>query len=102
MPNEAAAFYRRAFLEALPLLQGKNILCKVKVIISGIDREEFHAIDEGIFHVFHGVRQGSYAYNVVQETWENKFPNNNTFVLPNKADTLTMAIKQWVYTWMDG
>jgi hypothetical protein len=36
------------------------------------------------------------------ETWEAKFPNNCSFGNPNKADPLTIAVRSWIYTWMNG
>jgi hypothetical protein len=52
MPNETATFYIWVFMEALPFFLGKENLCRVKLILSGGDSQEFNAIDEEVFQVF--------------------------------------------------
>jgi hypothetical protein len=102
MPNETAAFYRWVFLEALPLLLGAVNLGKIVLILSDGDSQEFNAIDEGIYKFFKNARRGRCAYHIVQKTWEAKFPKNDSFANPEKADPLTIAVRRWMYTWMNG
>jgi hypothetical protein len=102
MPNETASFYRWVFLEALPLLLGESNLSKINLILSDGDSQEFNAIDEGIFKFFKNAKRGRCAYHIVQKTWEKAFPSNQCFAIPDKADPFTVAIKRWIYNWMDG
>jgi hypothetical protein len=102
MPNETAAFYRWVFLEALPLLLGEVNLGRIVLLLSDGDSQEFNAIDEGIFQYFKKARRGRCAYHIVQKTWELMFPSDACFLDPEKANAMTIAIKRWVYTWMNG
>jgi hypothetical protein len=102
MPNETASFYRWVFLEALPLLLGAVNLGRIVLILSDGDSQEFNAIDEGIYKHFKNARRGRCAYHIVQKTWESAFPSSTCFTQPDNADSLTIAIKRWIYTWMDG
>jgi len=38
----------------------------------------------------------------VQKTWETMFPKVEMFAQPDKAESLTVAVKQWIHNWMDG
>jgi hypothetical protein len=102
MPNKTASFYRWVFLEALPLLLGESNLSKINLILSDGDSQEFNAIDKGIFKYFKNAKRGRCAYHIVQKTWEKAFPSNQCFAIPDKADPFTVAIKRWIYNWMDG
>jgi hypothetical protein len=102
MPNETASFYRWVFLEALPLLLGGDNLGRIVLILSDGDSQEFNAIDEGIFQYFKKAIRGRCAFHIVQKTWEVLFPSNSCFHDEAKANAMTLAIKRWVYTWMNG
>ncbi len=48
---------------------------------------------------FLNVKRGWCTYRMVQNTWEVKLPKNNgCFKKPNEAESLTKAIKQWIYS----
>jgi hypothetical protein len=67
------------------------------------DSQEFNAIDEGIYLYFVNTKRGQCAYHIVQKTWEAKLPkNNDCFEKPAEAEPLTKAIKQCIYSWMNG
>jgi hypothetical protein len=102
MPTETTAFYRWVFLEALPLLLGAVNLGRIVLILSDGDSQEFNAINEGIYKFFKNAQRGQCAYHIVQKTWEAKLPNNDSFANPNKADPLTIAVRRWIHTWMNG
>jgi hypothetical protein len=102
MPNKTAAFYRWVSLEALPLLLGTVNLGRIVLIFSDEDSQECNTINEGIYKFFKNARRGRCTSHIVQKTWEAKFPNNDTFANPDKADPLTIAVRRWIYTWMNG
>ena len=102
MPNKTGGFFRWTFLRCLPYLLGKDILSKVKIIITDGDSQEFNAVDEAIFKYFKNALRLRCGIHIVMKTMEKSIPSSNFMPGKDSAEAQLQMIRNWVFSWMNG
>ena len=99
LPNQRTWSFRWIFLHVLPTMFSKNIIDKIRVIISDGDSQEYQQIDVAINTFCPQIKRVRCGWHVIDRGWMRHGPKSNHYKDKISFKIITSNIRNWMFSW---